>query len=365
MVEKYKVTKAKLEDMYGKGVVKDNGSVDLAFINQSRGETETYDLYKASNNKSSLPTSGKVDYIDIERISSTAAGANTGQFINSSKLSLSHWVDNPNLTYEIVNGAYAIKENGQIIGFTDADGIGGSNISSDSSISESVESTPISSSESDNSEYKASESIDLSTINHRDDKPTSTNINTVGGVNLSTRNYRQTNEAIGTNINTVGGQDLSKINQNPDVSPAGENVFDYKVSSVESSGPATPQDFHYSLEDSNIMAAKARNMGFTDKQIEIALGVSRWETGDYKHLAYGYNYGGVTGSGDLGNQGGYAKYSTKDKGMDAFLSNLKTKYFDQGMNEVDGAFARKYVGAYDSDHLNRWLDGVHGKIKNS
>ena len=119
---------------------------------------------------------------------------------------------------------------------------------------------------------------------------------------------------------------------------------------------ARAEDFNFKHEESNILAAKARNMGFTDDQIKIAIGISRWETGNYQHLAYGYNYGGVTGNGDLGSVKGYAKYSSADIGMDAYLRNLKDNYFDQGLTTVD-SMARRYLGY---DNTSKWIKGVKG-----
>lgn len=120
-----------------------------------------------------------------------------------------------------------------------------------------------------------------------------------------------------------------------------------------------PDAFSFKHEDSNILAAKAKNMGFTDDQILIAIGISRWETGNYQHLAGGFNYGGVTGKGDAGSFKQYANYSTKDIGMDAFLNNLKKNYFDQGYSSVEG-MARKYLGY---DDTSNWIKGVKGCIE--
>ena len=117
-----------------------------------------------------------------------------------------------------------------------------------------------------------------------------------------------------------------------------------------------PEAFNFKHSDSNILAAKAKNMGFTDDQILIAIGISRWETGNYEHLAGGFNYGGVTGKGDAGSFGQYAKYSTKDIGMNAYLDNLKRNYFDMGYTSVDG-MARKYLGY---DNTAPWIKGVKG-----
>lgn len=137
------------------------------------------------------------------------------------------------------------------------------------------------------------------------------------------------------------------------------NIEDIVPEAAETPKQYKPDDFNYSYEDSNILAAKAKNMGFTDEQVKIAIGISRHETGNYKHLAYGFNYGGVTGKGDLGSQGGYAKYSSKDVGMDAYLSNLKKNYFDMGLNTVE-SLARKYLGYDDTSH---WISSVHKCMK--
>lgn len=112
----------------------------------------------------------------------------------------------------------------------------------------------------------------------------------------------------------------------------------------------------YKHDESNRLAQYAREMGMTDDQIDIAVGISRWETGNYKHLAYGYNYGGVTGSGDLGSEGGYAKYSSEEVGMKSYLDNLQRNYFDQGLNTTE-QIARKYLGYSDT---SSWIAGVNG-----
>ncbi|MBR6113280.1 MAG: hypothetical protein IKP79_02080 [Bacilli bacterium] len=198
----------------------------------------------------------------------------------------------------------------------------------------------------------------LADINHRTDIKANTQAPNLASVNQNP-DVRGYGKEVPNNNNTVGGQNLADINHNPSVSNKIPTET-YAASNQPSTPQAIPEDFDFKHEQSNILAAKARNMGFTDDQIKMAIGVSRWETGNYEHLAYGYNYGGVTGKGDLGNEGGYAKFSTQDKGMDAFLQNLKKNYFDQGMNEIDGKFARKYVGDYSSDHLSSWVKGVKG-----
>lgn len=173
----------------------------------------------------------------------------------------------------------------------------------------------------------------------------------------------------GSKIETIKGidpkNDYSNYNgseHNPD---AGINT---NTDSRFISEYAKPEDFNYELPDSNKMAAMARNMGFTDEQIKIAISISRHETGNYDHLAGGYNYGGVSGSGDLGysifydkngNPHKYAKYSSKDVGMNAYLQNLKKNYFDIGLDSVE-SIARKYLGY---DNTSNWIRSVKSNMK--
>ena len=160
-------------------------------------------------------------------------------------------------------------------------------------------------------------------------------------------------------IDVDEGKEL-EVDMSDIVPEAAEPAPEQTPAAPANEGGAQPSDFSFRHEDSNILAAKARNMGFTDDQIKIAIGISRWETGNYEHLAYGYNYGGVTGSGDLGQEGGYAKYSSKDVGMNAYLNNLKSNYFDQGLNSVE-SISRKYLGYEDVSR--NWTNGVYGCMK--
>ena len=134
------------------------------------------------------------------------------------------------------------------------------------------------------------------------------------------------------------------------------NLFNQEIDNVDLTPKFKPENFNFKHESSNILAAKAKNMGFNDEQILIAVGISRYETGNYQHLAGGFNYGGVTGSGDAGKTGKYAKYSSQDVGMDAYLNNLKENYFDVGLNSVD-SMARKYLGY---DNTSHWISQVKG-----
>ena len=137
-----------------------------------------------------------------------------------------------------------------------------------------------------------------------------------------------------------------------------DKELEAKADAIENNNSIS-SDFNFRHNESNILAAKAKNMGFTDDQIKIAIGISRWETGNYKHLAGGYNYGGVTGVGDAGHYNQYANYSTPDVGMNAYLKNLKNNYFDKGLNSVE-TIARKYLGY---DDTASWINGVKGCMK--
>ena len=114
-------------------------------------------------------------------------------------------------------------------------------------------------------------------------------------------------------------------------------------------------------EDSNILAKRAVELGIPVELLPIVIGISRWETGNYQYLCGGYNYGGVTGDGSAGHYHSerdnlnYAKYLTKEEGMDAYLLNLKKNYFDQGLVTVEDICA-KYVGNYSES----WVKGVKG-----
>lgn len=112
-------------------------------------------------------------------------------------------------------------------------------------------------------------------------------------------------------------------------------------------------------EESNKLADMARKMGYTEDQVKLAIGISRWETGNYQHLAGGYNYGGVTGVGDAGSYEQYANYSSEEVGMKAYLENLKKNYIDQNLTTPE-ACARKYLG-YDDN--GSWIKGVYGCMK--
>lgn len=110
-------------------------------------------------------------------------------------------------------------------------------------------------------------------------------------------------------------------------------------------------------EQSNTLANMARGMGFTEEQVKLAVGISRWETGNYQYLAGGNNYGGVTGTGDAGSHNQYANYSTPEIGMRAYLENLKRNYIDLGLTTPE-ACAKKYLGYVDES--GNWVNGVYG-----
>ena len=172
-------------------------------------------------------------------------------------------------------------------------------------------------------------------------------------------------QVIEAEVDEAAAAEIAAETQQPpeppvDIESLDAEVEDSVAQEIVSNGTAQPSDFSFKHEDSNILAAKARNMGFTDDQIRVAIGISRWETGNYQHLAGGYNYGGVSGSGDAGSATYdghvYAQYSSKDAGMDAFLINLKTNYYDQGLTTPE-AMSRKYLGYEDN---GSWTNGVKG-----
>lgn len=116
----------------------------------------------------------------------------------------------------------------------------------------------------------------------------------------------------------------------------------------------SPSDFNFKHPESNRIAARARAMGLTDDQIKIAVGISRAESGNYtSNLAVNhFNVGGMRG-GD-----GWAHFDNLDQGIDAYLSNLKTNYFDQGLNTVE-AIQGKYAPSSENDG-QAWVNLVKG-----
>lgn len=167
----------------------------------------------------------------------------------------------------------------------------------------------------------------------------------------SSQNTNNSNESIETTKNV---EEVSLNN----VENGNSSNINYSEGSISTRrGEMLNQsEFNYRYDESNKIAQMAKEMGMTQEQIDIAVGISRWETGNYKHLAYGYNYGGVTGNGDLGSEGGYAKYSSPEVGMHGFLDNLQRNYFDQGLNTTE-SIARKYLGYADTAG---WIKGVNG-----
>ena len=143
---------------------------------------------------------------------------------------------------------------------------------------------------------------------------------------------------------------VDNIKNNEDI------VDDINIEGIEENNI---EDFGFRHEESNTLAKMAKDKGFTDDQIKIAIGISRFETGNYKHLGYGYNYGGVTGKGDAGSKNGYAIFSSAEVGMNAYLDNLKKNYFDMGLNTVD-SMARKYLGYSSTSH---WIKNVKACMK--
>ena len=115
---------------------------------------------------------------------------------------------------------------------------------------------------------------------------------------------------------------------------------------------ATPEDFNFRFPESNVVAAAARNRGFSDDQIKIAVAISREETGNYTSPAFNnkHNYGGMTA-----NSGERMRFASSEEGLDRFLSMLETGYFGIGLNTID-AIAYKY----DKAEYVKWANEVRG-----
>ena len=72
---------------------------------------------------------------------------------------------------------------------------------------------------------------------------------------------------------------------------------------------------------------KGIEYGMTHEQALLAISISKSETGHWTSNLYvnKNNFGGVTKNGKM------ASYSTNEEGLDAFVSLLKRRYFDQGL----------------------------------
>ena len=298
----------------------------------------------------------KKEEIDFDKIYSTKADAINST--NNVKVQEIYWGDNGDLELNIDDetGVGMVTENGVGLGFVNKDSIIRIEETGAVETSSSTESMYNGSfrDDSDIMKQKSSDSIEIIAKQEGDEVETQQILEPENGGNQTIEEI-QTEEAP---VEEVPVEAPVETSTPAETAPEVPTETTQEVTPI-ATGTATPEDFNFKHEDSNILAAKAKNMGFTDDQIKIAIGISRYETGNYQHLAYGYNYGGVTGNGDLGKEGGYAKYSSKDVGMDAYLSNLKTNYFDQGLNTVE-SMSRKYLGYEDTS--GKWTNGVYGSM---
>lgn len=89
---------------------------------------------------------------------------------------------------------------------------------------------------------------------------------------------------------------------------------------------------------------------------KIAVSISAWETGHWTSNLYNNkkNVGGLYCNGFL-------EYNSLDEGIEAFVNNLKTNYFDIGLNTLE-LIQKKYCplnAANDPTGLNKyWLGGT-------
>lgn len=127
-----------------------------------------------------------------------------------------------------------------------------------------------------------------------------------------------------------------------------ENVFEDKI---EETKIATKDDFSFRYPESNEIAAAARNMGFTDDEILIAVAISREETGNYTSPAFleKNNFGGMTISNHE-----RMRFETKEEGLNRFLLMLRNGYFDKGLTTIN-SMAPVY-----NPESNTWSDQVRG-----
>lgn len=92
---------------------------------------------------------------------------------------------------------------------------------------------------------------------------------------------------------------------------------------------------------------------------KLAVAISKHETWDYTSYIFKHqnNVGGLWN----GMKGEFYSYDTLDEGIDAYISNLKTNYYDEGRTTIE-TIQPKYapIGAEnDPNNLNSdWIPGV-------
>ena len=102
---------------------------------------------------------------------------------------------------------------------------------------------------------------------------------------------------------------------------------------------------------------KAKEIGMNEEQALISIAISKWETGNYSSKLFKEknNVGGMYCNGS------FIKYDSLEEGIEKFLINLKSNYFDIGLDTIE-KIQKKYcpVGAAnDPTGLNQyWLGGV-------
>lgn len=102
--------------------------------------------------------------------------------------------------------------------------------------------------------------------------------------------------------------------------------------------------------------SKAIDMGMTEEQARMAVTISRGETGHYTSPAVlnQNNFGGLLKGYDSNGNNVYFSYDTPDAGVEAYLNNLKTGYFDQGLNTYEA------IGPVYSPPGNSWTTLMNG-----
>lgn len=102
---------------------------------------------------------------------------------------------------------------------------------------------------------------------------------------------------------------------------------------------------------------KAIEIGLTKEQAYILLAISKHETGRWTSNAFinKNNLGGIMG------RDGLKVYNTLDEGIEAFVSLLKRRYFEQGLDTIE-KIQPVYCPLFaDNDPYNQnqyWLSGV-------
>lgn len=158
---------------------------------------------------------------------------------------------------------------------------------------------------------------------------------------------KETTEKKDTSVKTETKKEDTQ-NNTTTISTTGN--INYSTSSVDGNRKVAGSSGYTMNEVLNKIKNKCEEKGLGDHWTEICA-ISLWETGNYTSVAFKNN-----NVGGLSYADGSTRYSFEslDSGIDAFVSNLKNNYYDQGLTTLD-SIGRKYCPGTSSD----WTSNVN------